>query len=47
MMRLRLVPRPEVTRSVFLLKILAQRRATRALSNMMVPWMTATWSARD
>ena len=46
MMRLRLVPRPEVSRRVFLLKILAERRARRALMRMMVPWITATWSAR-
>ena len=42
-MRLRPVPRRDVTRRVFLLKILAVARARAALRRMMVPWMTATW----
>ena len=47
MIRLRLVPRLEVTNRVFLLKILAVKSARPALRRMMVPWMTATWLARD
>ena len=47
MLRLRPVPRPDVTRRVFLLKILAVARARMALRRMMEPCMTATWSPRE